>query len=729
MVLGVLALLFSFKRSVSLVAIAALVTGAASTDIRLLALSHNFVSQNLSAKNFVHFQATVKTDPVWGSSKVVGSRSKAASQSLLVSMTAITINGQLRQLRLPIRIVSTKGLGLIPIEVFSGDGTLFPSNERRVAGLIAIRGPIKVLRGPTRIMRWTTGIRTRFRLEAKRIAGAGGALIPGLVEGDTSLEKSGFITDMRRSGLTHLTAVSGENFAIVAAFMMWLTQWFIRRQRLRLVVTAIVLVGFIFLVRPSPSVLRATVITAVMLIAKFRGTRTSAVPSLGVAIALLILIDPFEAIDPGFALSVLATAGILLLSPTIAVFLGSWIHSPRLIELISMPVSATILCTPVIVAISGQLSLISIPANMLVALVVAPVTVLGFIAALLPWSTLTHLLLVLVAPIAQWVAFVAEHCARLPVLLLPKSFIGAGLALLLIVLIRFRRWRFIAIGVVMTITALVLANSGWPGSGWRVVNCDVGQGDGMVINLGHHSGIVIDVGPDPALMNSCLHTLSISSIPLLVLTHYHADHVTGLAQVIEGRHIGSIWVTNLDQPAMEYAMTMRTLGSLRPIIVHQGESASYPSPYGAVILRVLWPQIIPDHFVSLPGDGSGINNSSIVLDISIGKLRLFAGGDIEPPAQAAIVQSGMVRAVDILKVAHHGSAYQDLDLLTLLKPKVALISVGLGNPYGHPSVKTIDALRVHGARVARTDLGGAISVDNSLRIRTKKKAWWNIAWG
>jgi competence protein ComEC len=716
-------------RAVAALAIAALLTGAASTGIRELALTHNFIARNLTSKSFVHFEATVKTDPVWGATKVVGSRTKAPSQSMLVSIYRITINGTTRNLRLPMRIVSRSALAVVPSEKISGDGTLFASNERRVAGLIAVRGSVRIVRGPTLIMHWTTAIRTRFRAEAQRIVGAGGALIPGLVEGDTSLEKSSFVTDMRRSGLTHLTAVSGENFAIVAAFMMWLTQWFIRRQRLRIVCTALVLIGFIFLVRPSPSVMRATVMTAVMLISRVRGVRSSALPSLGFAIALLIVMDPFQAIDPGFALSVMATAGILILSPPIAQTLGRWIHHPRLVELISLPVSATILCTPVIVAISGQLSLISIPANMLVTLVVAPVTVVGFVAALLPWTGLAHLLLVVINPISQWVAIVAEHCARFPVVLLPKSFVGALLAIVLILLIRFKYWKTIGISIAGLMIVLTVVGSSWPGARWLIVNCDVGQGDGLVINLGNHSGIVIDAGPDPVLMDKCLRSLGIDTVPLIVLSHYHADHVTGLPAVLAGRRIGAVWVTNLDQPATEYMMTMRALGLIHPTVVHQGEVASFPSLYGRVVIRVLWPQVTQDHFASLPGDGSGINNSSIALEITIGRVRLFAGGDIEPPAQAAIVESGLVHSVDILKVAHHGSGYQDNDLLDLLKPRVALISVGLGNPYGHPASSTIAALMARGVRVYRTDRDGAISVDASLRIRTKKKAWWNIAWG
>ena len=131
----------------------------------------------------------------------------------------------------------------------------------------------------------------------------------------------------------------------------------------------------------------------------------------------------------------------------------------------------------------------------------------------------------------------------------------------------------------------------------------------------------------------------------------------------------------------------------------------------------------------MPGDGSSINNSSVALDITVGNLRIFAGGDIEPPAQEAMMASSDIQPVDILKVSHHGSAYQFLPLMDRLHPKVALISVGLGNSYGHPSPKTIAALTSRGIKVYRTDLDGAISVDPTLKIRTKKSEWWNISWG
>jgi len=247
--------------------------------------------------------------------------------------------------------------------------------------------------------------------------------------------------------------------------------------------------------------------------------------------------------------------------------------------------------------------------------------------------------------------------------------------------------------------------------------------------LGNGNAIVIDSGPDPALMDACLKSLHISTIPLLVLTHYHADHVNGLSGVLDHRSIGQIGVTNNPQPAFEYQQAMDLLKGRAITIIHQGEGLRFSAPVGSVAISVLWPRSEIEKLPSLPGDGSGINNSSIALLISIGKLTFYTSGDTEPPAQEEIAASGLLHAVDLMKVSHHGSAYQDLALFDLLHPKIALISVGAGNPYGHPAASTIAALEGRGIRVYRTDRDGAISVSSDLKISTQKKQWWEISWG
>jgi len=223
--------------------------------------------------------------------------------------------------------------------------------------------------------------------------------------------------------------------------------------------------------------------------------------------------------------------------------------------------------------------------------------------------------------------------------------------------------------------------------------------------------------------------LDISSIPLLVLTHYHADHVNGLSGALANRSIGQIWVTNNPQPPLEYQQSMDLLKGRSISIVHQGQSLRFNAPVGPVSITVLWPKSEVEKLPSLPGDGSGINNSSIALLISVGKVSFYTSGDTEPPAQEEIAASGLVHSVDVMKVSHHGSAYQDLALFDLLHPKIALISVGAGNPYGHPAASTIAALEQRGIKVYRTDQDGAIAVSSDLKISTQKNRWWEITWG
>ena len=648
----------------------------------------------------------------------------------LASVSSVSIDGEVKSIRLPVRITSSKYIDLIPGEKFAVTGVAFPTAERRVAALIATTGDFKRLSQANYLQRISAKIRDSFRKTAKSVGGAGGALIPGLVIGDTSLEEPNFVVEMRRVGLSHLTAVSGANFAIIAAFLLWLSQWVFKRVRSRLILTSLVLIGFIFLVRPSPSVLRASVMCAVILIAKARGVKADSVPSLGLAISFLILMDPFQAIDPGFALSVAATAGILLLAPKLEIWLTERFGHEKFAQVIAIPLAATFMCTPIILAISGLFSLVSIPANVLAGPVVAPITIIGFIAALLSpiIPSVSRALLVAIKPLAQFIVWISNTASELPVLMLPKSYLGAVIAILVIGLIKFKKWLALFLLLIIATLIIVLPGS-WPGSNWAVANCNVGQGDGLAINLGNNEALVIDVGPDSKLMDECLSDLGVKRIPLLVLSHFHADHVHGLDGALAGRDISNVWVSNLDQPKSERDTAFLLLGTTP---IHQataGERIEFKSARGPVKIEVLWPTKSQSSFEALPGDGSAINNSSVALLITVGKLRIFSAGDLEPQAQEALLALRKIDPIDIYKVSHHGSSFQFLPLMSALHPKIALISVGAENSYGHPAPSTVNALEVLGAKTLRTDQDGAISVDGALKIRTKRNDWWNISWG
>ncbi len=693
-------------------------------------MTHNYLADVLVGNPNVEIVGTLKTDPTWSKPKVIGSKFRSKSMTMLASITSVSIDGKIKLIRLPVRITSSKFVKLIPGEKFRITGVAFPTPERRVAALIATRGDFIKLAEANFLQRLSAKIRDAFRKTAQSVGGESGALIPGLVIGDTSLESQGFVTDMRRVGLSHLTAVSGANFAIIAAFLLWLSQWIFKKVRSRLILTSAVLIGFIFLVRPSPSVLRASVMSAVILIAKSRGVKADSVPSLGLAISSLILMDPFQAIDPGFALSVAATAGILVLAPKIQSYISDRFGHEKFAEVMAIPLSATIMCTPVILAISGLLSLVSIPANILAEPVVAPITIVGFIAAIISPLVpgLSHLLLVIIKPLAQIIVWISNFASGLPVLLLPKSYLGAAIAVGVIALIKLRKW--LALGISgCAVLIIILLPGQWPGKYWQVANCNVGQGDGLVINLGDSSAIVIDVGPDSKLIDGCLKDLGITKIPLLVLSHFHADHVHGLDGALAGRRVSNIWVTNYGEPKSERDTALLLIGNIPSHVASVGERIDFQSAKGAVSISVLWPGKTIEEFAAIPGDGSSINNSSIALLITVGSLRIFSAGDLEPPAQEAMMAGSKIGAVDIYKVSHHGSSYQYPPLMSELQPRVALISVGLGNSYGHPAATTVAALAALGTIVMRTDQDGAISVDGALKIRTKRDDWWNISWG
>ncbi len=680
------------------------VVGAAAMSMRQASIQNSAVTDYFQSE--INFVAQVTTDP---------SKTSTGNYSFTARLLNFEADGQRFDLRTPVRVISKEDLQVLPGQQISADATVIKTKEARVAALLIVNEEISILTQPSA---WASGLGSiRQGLRDNSGSGDAGALIPGMVLGDTSKQSAEFKEAMKRSGLTHLVAVSGANFAIVSTFVLWCMQFVIKRKNLRVVATAIALICFIALVRPSPSVLRAAAMAAVLLTAQLGKRGSDSLPALGFAICAVVLGDPWQSRDAGFALSVLATAGLLLLAPRIQDKLPT--HK-KLSSALAPPIAAMVFCAPILVSLSGYLAPMSVVANLFAAPVVAPITVLGFIAALLspiaPW--ITQIIIAVIRIPAGFITSIAHWIAGFPVLTIYKGMIGFLIvALIAGVLALFKKfWKQL-----LTLLLIIVMTLGWlqrwPAGDWDIAQCDVGQGDSLAINLGNNRAVVIDVGPDPVAEDKCLKSLGVQEIPLLILTHFHADHVAGLSGLLRKRRVAQVWISNNRDPQIASVMALNALKDSEIITVQKGLIAQV----GGLKLEVLWPEANSRSFEELPGDGSAINNSSIAITARTADWTLFSAGDLEPPAQHELIN--LVEAVDIYKVSHHGSKYQDEALMRALSPQIALISVGANNRYGHPAAESIDSLTRLGTQVFRTDKDGAIAIQataHKMRVRKSK---------
>ncbi|MGW2779019.1 ComEC/Rec2 family competence protein [Streptomyces olivaceoviridis] len=653
-------------------------------------------------------------------------------------------------------------LGLLPSTRLRVAGRLAPglTGGDRIAAVLRVRGrpEPRIVAGPSGPQRWAGRLRAGLRDATEDLPGDARALLPGLVVGDTSRITPELDHAFEETDLAHTLAVSGSNLTVLLALLIGppgLAQRAERRglaPRLGLSLRATALLagaltlGFVVVCRPDPSVLRAAACGAVALLALATGRRRSLVPALATAVLLLVLYDPWLARSYGFLLSVLATGALLVLAPGWSEALRRRGVRPRLAEALAAAAAAQAVCAPVVAVLSARVSLVAVPCNLLAEVAVAPATVLGFAAlAAAPVAMPVAKLLAWCASWpARWIAGVARTGAALPGAGVdwPGSWPGAlALAAVTVAvvlagrrLLRRPAWcGLLAVLLVLLVTRpapLTRVITGWPPPGWRFAMCDVGQGDATVLAAGEGAGVVVDAGPDPALVDDCLRRLGVTRVPLLVLTHFHADHVAGLPGVLRGRAVAAIETTAFAEPADQAEFVRREAAERRiPVTT---AVAGEERRTGPLTWRVLWPPPSPPAQPSPPpspsqsprvpppwqGAGAGWepdgpNDASVALLVRTGGLRLLLLGDLEPPAQQALVRSPAaadLAGVDVLKVAHHGSAYQEPELLRLAAPRVALVSAGAGNPYGHPAPATTAALRAGGAVVLRTDRDGALAV-------------------
>lgn len=616
--------------------------------------------------------------------------------------------------------VDPEVVGGAPLDVGArivADGTARDASpgDRAVLAVTASRG-VEVVDGPTGVAGVAGELRRGLVAAARGLPAPGSELVPGLAVGDTSLVSSELDTAMKSSSLSHLTAVSGANCALVVGIAFGIAALCGAPRGIRVLVALAALGGFVVLVTPEPSVVRAGAMAALAMLGVALGRAGHGFSLLCLAVAVLVVADPWLSTSLGFALSAAATGSLLLFARPLARGLG--LRMPRALALaLSVPLAAQLACGPLLVLVAPSVPLYGVVANLLAAPAAAPATVVGLLACLAaPVPVLASGLAAIAWAPGAWIAGTAVTFAALPVGQLPwleglpglavLAAVGVAVGVLIAVSGRARRMR-IGAGVIVAVTIGVAAGAaaleGVAGRwtippAWSVIACDVGQGDALLLRSAGAVALV-DTGPDPTALGACLAKAGVDRIDLLVLTHFDLDHAGGAGAVVERAE--TVLHGPPASPSDERLLALLETAGARMVAATAGMTGSL----GDARWSVLWP---PADSRAFP---SG-NDASIVLDVRGGGIPAsLLLGDLSASPQRALVASGsLAPPYTLVKVAHHGSADQDPRLYELANPAVALVMVGADNTFGHPRAETLSVLKELGARIGRTDRDGLVAV-------------------
>ncbi len=568
---------------------------------------------------------------------------------------------------------------------------------------------ITVLPGSMSLYQKITALSKRFSDKiSAAIGGDEGSLAAGIALGDTSGFSDHMNDIFRKSGISHIVAVSGMNMTIIIAFLFFLTKRLKLHRKLRSIIAIFLLLFYMALTGFTPSVTRAGIMMLIVILAGLFDKKEDLLTSFFLSAAIILSFNPLTIFDAGFLLSYFALAGILVFARPISEKLKAFL--PRLpkflTDIVCTSIAASIATLPVTIYLFNGISTFSLITNILVLPFVDTLFILSLFTPLinmiLPfWGFLMKLALKVLLLAAEFVAslpFSYIH-VKTPSVFPAMSFVFAVIIFYLFLKNRKPAKLIWAAGCLCFLFTLFSAIASF--LSFSVTYLYVGQGDSVLIQTPFFHNYLIDTGPNGKDTATQLKSMGVNDIDILFISHTDRDHSGGLSEILEEfptKKVVFPSVSAADEDIIQMAEEISLSGTMVDFATNY-----YSYILGGAKADIVWPS-------RSPVTKDKTNNNSLVIRLDFGEHSFLFTGDIGTLAESLILNTSENVDVDILKVAHHGSSTSSSDIfLKNVSPDYSVISVGAENSYGHPSSQVLGRLDSSGSEILRTDALGNIT--------------------
>jgi len=551
-------------------------------------------------------------------------------------------------------------------------------------------------------------------------------LVKAVVTGNRDHLSDGFTSSLQRTGLAHTVAVSGMHLAYLAGFLALL---FGRGSRRSALITLPAIALFALVAGGTPSVVRAAIMIAMLQLAPLLERERDDMTALAFALLLLLLHNPYAAANVGLQMSFGAVAGILLFSNGLQLRMLEHIRTVKkpgkhpgkrlwnvlvrfVVSTLAATTGALVFTTPLTAVYFGRVSLIAPLANLLTLWAVSGVFVGGILAGILGVFWPVEILTMPVEALAHYLEQIIELLGRLDFAAIPVNgpyyilwllFLYAVLAAALLMRGRKRLKLPAVAALTLLLAAILLTNRDFRVGELKVQVLDVGQGQSVLIRSGDRLALV-DCGGDGYenagdIAADHIQSMGYSTIDLLVVSHYHADHANGIPELLDRVDIKEIILPDVEEDAL-----------LRRKILEQAQRRNIPVHFVREDLALSFGEE-SDFTVYPPMGGTQTNELGLTVLCSAGDYEVLITGDMGTSAEKKLLEYTLLPDVELMVAGHHGSKYSNSQiLLETVRPDVAVFSVGADNSYGHPTEEAIGRFEAVGAEIYRTDLNGTVTI-------------------